>query len=172
MRPALPLLAAALAITVTAAAPALAAPAPRVAEASFAALPQPLPLPSDEKAEAHQDVVKGKARALKAHKLLLLDFGGNWCLDCRLFAGTIELPTLKPWVKKHFEVVTVDVGRYTKNLDITAAYGTPRPKGVPAIFIVDPKNDKVLNKGRETALADARSMNPQALADWLAQWVK
>jgi hypothetical protein len=87
-------------------------------------------------------------------------------------AGVMGLPDVSPWVKKHYEVVTVDVGRYTKNLDISAAYGVARPKGVPAIFIVDPKTEKVLNKGRETALSDARSMNPQALADWLAQWAK
>ena len=152
--------------------PALAGTAPHVSATSFDALPQPLPLPYDEAADAHKDVAQAKARAIKGHKLLLVDFGGNWCLDCRLFAGTIELPALKAWVNKKYEVVTVDVGRYTKNLDIAAAYGTPRPKGVPAIFIVDPRNNKVLNAGRETALSDARSMTPQALADWLAQWVK
>ncbi|RZM19150.1 MAG: thiol reductase thioredoxin, partial [Sphingomonas sp.] len=37
--------------------------------------------------------------------------------------------------------------------------------------IVDPRTDRVVNKGRETALADARSLDPQALADWLAGWV-
>ena len=42
---------------------------------------------------------------------------------------------------------------------------------VPALLIVDPKTDRVVNAGRETALADARSLSPQGLADWLAQWV-
>ena len=46
-----------------------------------------------------------------------------------------------------------------------------RPDYVPALLIVDPKTDKVVNAGRETALADARSLSPQGLADWLAQWV-
>ena len=40
-----------------------------------------------------------------------------------------------------------------------------------ALLIVDPKTDRVVNAGRETALADARSLSPQGLADWLAQWV-
>jgi hypothetical protein len=43
---------------------------------------------------------------------------------------------------------------------------------VPSLLIVDPKTDKLLNAGRVSALADARSMTPQALADWLAQWTK
>jgi len=155
------------------AAPAMAAPAPRLPEASFAALPQPLPLPYDEAADAHKDVAAAIARAKKAHKLVLIDLGGNWCPDCRILAGTVELPSLKPWVKKNFELVTVDVGRYTKNLDIGATYGVTRPKGVPALFVVDPKTNKLLNPTTSvTALSDARSMTPQALADWLAQWTK
>ncbi len=53
-----------------------------------------------------------------------------------------------------------------------AAYGIKgRLAGVPAVLIVDPKTNKLINAGRETALADARSMTPQAVADWLAGWV-
>jgi len=67
----------------------------------------------------------------------------------------------------------VDVGRYTKNLDIGATYGIDRPQGVPALFVVDPKTNKLVNPTASvTALRDARSLTPQALADWLAQWVK
>ena len=154
------------------AAPALAAPAPHLAEQSFAALPQPLPLPYDEAADAHKALAAAKARALAAHKLLLIDMGGNWCPDCRVLAATMALGDLHPWIAQHYEVVLVDVGRYTKNLDISAAYGIDRPKGVPAVLIIDPRSNKLVNKGHETALSDARSMSPQALADWLAGWTR
>jgi len=150
-----------------------AATAPKLAETSFAALAQPLPLPYNESADAHKDVAAAITKAKKAHKLVLIDLGGNWCPDCRILAGTIELPDLAPWVKQHFEVVTVDVGRYTKNLDIGAAYGIERPKGVPALFVVNPKTNKLVNPTASVvALSDARSLTPQALADWLAQWTK
>ncbi len=69
--------------------------------------------------------------------------------------------------------MAVDVGRFDRNLQIPAHYGiTKRLEGVPAVLIVDPKTDKLLNRARVSALADARSMTPQALADWLAQWTK
>jgi thiol-disulfide isomerase/thioredoxin len=146
--------------------------APRVSVASFDQLPQPLPLPYDAAANAKAQVAAARARALKAHKRLLIDFGGNWCLDCRLLAGTMDLPSVRPFVARHFEVVTVDIGRFDKNMDIPSHYGVKgRLAGVPAVFIVDPKTDRVVNRGRETALADARSLTPQALADWLAGWV-
>ena len=144
--------------------------APRVSAASFEQVAKPFPY--DENANADAAVSAAKARARRTHKLLLIDLGGNWCLDCRLLAGTIDLPEVKAFVARHYEMVTVDVGRFTKNAQIPARYGVSgRLKGVPAVLIVDPRTDRLVNKGHETALSDARSMNPQALADWLAQWV-
>lgn len=163
------LIAAAMLAAAPAAAPA-AERAPRIV-GGFDRLAKPLPLPYDESANADAQVAAARARAIKTHKRLLIDLGGNWCLDCRMLAGTMELPKLKAYVKRHFEVVTVDVGRFDKNLQVPAAYGiTSRLKGVPAVLIVDPRTNRLINKGHETALADARSMSPQALADWLAQW--
>ena len=156
-------------------APAIAAPAPRIGIASFAQLHQPLPLPYDERADADADaaVAAARARAKASRKLLLIDLGGNWCPDCRILAGTMEIPALKAFVARHYEVVTVDIGRLDKNLQVPAHYGiTRRLEGVPALLIVDPRSDKLLNPGRVSALADARHMSPQALADWLAQWVR
>jgi len=158
-----------------AAAPLAAAPvaAPRAGVASFEQLPQPLPLPYHADADAKAQIAAARARAVKANKRLLVDLGGNWCLDCRLLAGVMELPSVRPFVARHFEVVTVDVGRFDKNQDIPAHYGVKgRLAGVPAVFVVDPRTDRVVNAGRTTALADARSLTPQALADWLATWVK
>jgi thiol-disulfide isomerase/thioredoxin len=155
------------------AAPALAATAPRVGIASFAQLPTPLPYPYDEKADAGRAVAQAKARALSEHKLLLIDLGGDWCPDCRILAGTMALPALRPFVEAHYVLVSVDVGRFDKNLQIPAHYGLKdRLEGVPSLLIVDPVSDRLVDGGHTAALADARSMTPQALADWLAQWVR
>jgi thiol-disulfide isomerase/thioredoxin len=155
------------------AAPASAAPAPRVSITSFAQLKTPLPYPYDEKADASAVVAAAKARAAASHRLLLIDLGGNWCPDCRILAATMDLPEVKAFVEAHYVVVTVDVGRFDKNLQIPARYGiTKRLEGVPAVLIVDPVSDRLLDGGHIAALADARSMSPQALADWLAQWAR
>jgi len=147
-------------------------PAPRLPITSFEQLSKPLPLPYNGAANADQVVAAAKAKARQAHKLLLIDLGGNWCLDCRLLAGTMDVSPLKAWLDRHYEVVTVDVGRFDKNLQIPAYYGIrDRLEGVPAVLIVDPHTDKLVNGKSIAALADARSMTPQALADWLAKWV-
>ena len=162
-------LAAFAALALATSAPAAPARAPRVSAASFEAVSKPFPY--DESANADAAVAAAKARALRSHKRLLIDLGGNWCLDCRLLAGTMALPEVDAFVRRHFEVMTVDIGRFTKNAQVPARYGiTKRLDGVPAVLIVDPHGDRLVNRGHEFALSDARSMTPQALADWLAQW--
>ncbi|KQY35578.1 thiol-disulfide isomerase [Caulobacter sp. Root1455] len=150
---------------------AFAAKAPTVALKSLAELPTPLPYPYDEKADAEADVAAAIKKAKARHKLVLIDLGGNWCGDCRVFAGMIEQPDLKAFVDKHYEVVTVNVGRYDHNMQIPARYGIDRLNGVPTFLVVDTKG-KLVNPDALFALTDARHMTPQSLADWLARWPK
>ena len=155
------------------AAAAQAAPAPRVGISSFAQLQTPLPYPYDESANARAAVAAAKARARAHRKLLLIDLGGNWCADCRILAATMNLPEVKAFVDAHYELVTVDVGHFDKNLQVQAHYGIARRlEGVPSLLVVDPGTDTLLDGGHISALEDARNMTPQALADWLAQWTR
>ncbi|MEI9890287.1 MAG: thioredoxin domain-containing protein [Caulobacteraceae bacterium] len=108
-------------------------------------------------------MAKARAAAKARHKLLLIDLGGNWCPDCRVLAGTVELPEIKAFVDQHYEVVTVDVGRFNHNLQVPAKYGfNTRLKGVPTLLVVDPKTNKLLNPDDVFALSSAGSMSPQA----------
>jgi thiol-disulfide isomerase/thioredoxin len=147
----------------------VAAPAPRVALASLAQLQTPLPLPYDPTADAKADVARAEAKAKASHKLLLIDLGGNWCGDCRVLAGVMRLPEVAAFVNAHYVFVPVDVGRMDRNLDIPGRWGARKLDGVPSLLVVD-SHGKLRDAGHIAALADARSMTPQALADWLARW--
>jgi thiol:disulfide interchange protein len=147
-----------------------AAPAPRVSIASLKELPTPLPLPYDPTADARAQLAAAQAQARAQHKLLLIDLGGDWCADCRLLAGVMNLPEVRRFIDAHYVVVAIDAGRrMDRNLDIPARYGIKRIVGVPSILVVDGAG-RLLDGGHIAALADARSMTPQALADWLAHW--
>jgi len=151
------------------AAPASAATAPHVSIASLKELTVP-DAPYDEKANADAQVDAAIARAKKSGKRVMIDLGGNWCADCRIMAGLMELPEMERFLSAHYEIVSVDVGRFNRNLQIPARYGiTQRLEGVPA-FLVVTTDGKLVNAGRVSAIQDARHMTPQALADWLAQW--
>jgi len=159
-------LAAALSLCATAG---LAAPAPKVSITTLAQLSTPLPSPYDPAADAKVDVAVAQAKARVAHKLLLIDLGGNWCGDCRVLAGVLRLPEVAAFVNAHYVVVAVDVGRMNRNLDIPARYGVSKLEGVPSLLVVD-SHDSLKDAGHIAALADARHMTPQGLADWLARW--
>ena len=151
--------------------PAAAEQAPRLHVRTLEEL-APLPVPYDEQANATAALGAARARAKASRKLLLIDFGGNWCADCRILAGVVEQPEMRPFLKRHYEMVDIDVGVFNRNMDIPAHYGFKELRGVPAVFIVDPNTDQLLNRKSVIALEDARSMSPQSIADWLARWVR
>jgi len=146
-------------------------PAPVSSITSLAQLPTPLPKPYDEAADADAQVATARARALATHRRLLIDLGGNWCGDCRILAAFMRQPEIAAFVERHYVVVAVDVGHMNRNLQIPAHWGISKVTGVPSILIVD-RNDHLVDAGHTAALSDARSMTPQALADWLARWTE
>jgi thiol-disulfide isomerase/thioredoxin len=144
-------------------------PAPRLSIASLSDLSVP-ERPYIESANADAEVANAFARAKAQHKRVLIDLGGNWCADCRILAGIMQLPEMRRFLDGHYVIVLVDVGRFDRNLQIPAHFGiTKRLEGVPSILIADPAG-MLLDRGHIAALADARSMAPQAISDWLAQW--
>ena len=154
--------------------PAAAAPPPQVSIADYGQLKTPLPYPYDEAANAIAQTDKAYAKAKAGKKLLLIKMGGNWCGDCRILQATMDLPEMKAFLARHYEMISIDVGRMDKNLQIPARYGVKdKLEGVPAILIVDPKSGKQLvARADVAALADARHMSPQALANWLAKYTR
>jgi thiol-disulfide isomerase/thioredoxin len=149
-----------------------AATAPHVQLTSIAALPIVERYPYDENANADAAVAAAFERARKSHKRVLIDLGGNWCGDCIVLANIMQLPEMKEFIASHFEVVVVDVGRETKNLQIPARFGVNLAGGVPTVLIVEPNGKTLVDSGHIAALEDARHMTPQGIADWLAQWAK
>jgi thiol-disulfide isomerase/thioredoxin len=149
-----------------------AAPAPKISIASLADLPVVERSPYDTNADASAAVDAVFARAGKNGKRVLIDLGGNWCGDCIVLANLMQFAEMKRFLAAHFEIVKIDVGRFDKNLQIPARFGiTQRLEGVPSVIIAEPDGTFV-NRGHIAALADARHMTPQAIADWLAQWAK
>ena len=67
----------------------------------------------------------------KSHKRVLIDLGGNWCVDCVVLANFMRAAgdASASW-RRIMSVVTVDVGRFNRNLQIPARFGfTKRLEG-------------------------------------------
>lgn len=151
--------------------PALAAvPAPKPSIATLQQLPVVLMQPYDEHANADAMVAAAFDRARKSHKRVLIDLGGNWCVDCVVLANFLKLPEMQRFMAAHYEMVSVDVGRFDRNQQTPARFGiTGRLKGVPALLIATPDGELV-NGDDVFATADASTMTPQALAAYLAKY--
>ncbi|GBR69237.1 TlpA family protein disulfide reductase [Gluconobacter kanchanaburiensis] len=141
-------------------------PAPRLSET--AAPPVATPYPDTE--VAHDQVTAAFALAQKTHRKVLLDFGGNWCPDCKMLSGIFALPDAAHWLESQFVMVPVNVGRINTNLDLASRYGVTI-KAVPTVIIVTP-DGHALNGDGSTALGNARSMSPQAVLDLISDWNK
>ena len=88
-------------------------------------------------ANAAQDIRRALATAVKQHKNVLLDFGGNWCIDCHILDDAFHQPRIAPLLNSNYIVVHVDVGKYEKNLDLAKKYHVNLEKGVPSLAVLD-----------------------------------
>ncbi|MGI4746767.1 MAG: thioredoxin family protein [Janthinobacterium lividum] len=130
--------------------------------------PAPDPHPYDTTANAQAQVDAAFAEAKRTGKNVMIDFGANWCPDCRLLASVFEMPQVKAWKDSHFETVSVNVDRFNVNMDIPARYGV-KVKAIPTVLILTP-DGKLLNADGTLALGNARTMSPQAAVDLIASW--
>jgi thiol:disulfide interchange protein len=73
---------------------------------------QPNPQLYRADANAVADIHRALATANRQHKRVLLDFGGNWCLDCHVLDNAFHQPRIAPLLNDNFVLVHVDVGRY------------------------------------------------------------
>lgn len=123
--------------------------------------------PYDEMADAHAQVDAAFAQARATHRLVLLDFGGNWCPDCRMLGGVLDQADVKRWADGSFVSVYIDVGRMKKNMDIAQRYGI-KVTAVPSVLVVTPEG-KLLNGADVFALSNDRAYSQQAVVDELAK---
>jgi thiol-disulfide isomerase/thioredoxin len=130
---------------------------------------QAAPHPYDEAADAHRSLAAAIAAAKLSGKRVLVDFGANWCPDCRALGGIMDLDRVQAYVRAHYEVAIIDVGLFNKNLDIAADYGI-KLHGIPTVMVINPTSNRILNRDGLEALGDAGTMAPQAVVDQLVSW--
>ena len=126
--------------------------------------------PYDKHADARKEIQTALVQARADDKLVLLDFGANWCLDCIVLSHLFEDKTVRPFLGDNFHVVSIDVGNWDRNLDVSQQYGSPIENGIPAIVILAGSGD-VIASMKNGALADARTATPREVLDYLKSWV-
>jgi thioredoxin 1 len=118
-------------------------------------------------ANATEEINRALVAAGKQHKRILLDFGGNWCIDCHVLENAFHQPRIAPLLNDNFIVVHVDVGRYDKNLDLAKKYHVDLRKGVPSLAVLDARG-KVLYATGDFERASV--MSEDDVIAFLEQW--
>ena len=121
----------------------------------------------DERADARTDVAKGYKTALTNRRLLLVEYGANWCPSCRQLNSLMESGQVRHVLNARYVVVRVDVGRFDKNLALYRQMAG-QLEMIPAIVITNPATGEVINRNRFVIPdGDPREYSSVAMANWL-----
>lgn len=106
--------------------------------------------------DPQKDIAAALAGAERDGKLVLLDFGADWCVDCNVLERLFRDPSVAPFLAAHFHLVRIDLGKYpngpeqARNVDVAANYGIdPIKTGIPALVPLDPRGLVVPTRGVE-----------------------
>ena len=133
--------------------------------ASAVAAPDIYPAPE----QAPADVTAALQTASATHRRIVLDFGGNWCPDCRVLDHYFHDGANLALLEASFVLVHVNIGRVDRNLDIAERYEIPLKKGVPALAVLDTDGTLLFSqKGGE--FEAMRGMQSSAVTEFLTRW--
>ncbi|MEZ5319075.1 MAG: thioredoxin family protein [Vicinamibacterales bacterium] len=118
--------------------------------------------------DARADIAVALAAAKADGRHVLIDFGADWCPDCRVLARLFEDPSVAPFVAANFHVVHVDVGRRDRNADVVAEWRATSDDWIPAIVVVDPAGRTIARTDDGVRLT--RRTTPAELVAHLRAW--
>jgi thiol-disulfide isomerase/thioredoxin len=128
------------------------------------------PLPYyDSARDAGADIESALKLATADHKRVLIDFGADWCPDCRVLAALYNDPTVRPELDAGYHLVVVDVGHFDRNLAVSKRFGDVISGGIPALVVVDPAGHPLIAT-KDGAFANARTMKSSDVLAFLRRW--
>jgi thiol:disulfide interchange protein len=140
-----------------------------IASASFASIAADSMYPAVERAKA--DIESAMKEAKKAGRRVIVDFGGNWCTDCKILDINLKKPENAALLNKHYVMVHVNVGDkgISDNFDVAERFGVPLKKGVPALAVLE-SDGRVVYAQKNGEFESMRKMDPQSVNDFLSRW--
>jgi thiol:disulfide interchange protein len=130
----------------------------------------PVPTVYDPGANADAQVAAAQAAARKDRRPVIVDFGADWCADCRALAQRLTSPGVRLVLSRNYHLVTVDVGHYDHNGALAARWIDLRRSGIPALVVLNP-DGSVRTTTQDGSFANARTPSADAVANRLVDWL-
>lgn len=118
--------------------------------------------------DARADIAAATAAAKRDGKHVILDFGADWCPDCRVLDAVLKDAAVKPFVEANFHIVRIDVGRRDRNGDLVEQYRATSGEWIPALVALD--STGAIIGGTSTELRFSRRTTPAELVELLQRW--
>ena len=118
---------------------------------------------------AQSDLTGALQSAAANHRRVIVDFGGNWCTDCRVLDIYFNDAGNRALLDANYVLVHINVGRLDRNLDLAERYRIPIKKGVPALAVLD-GDGKLLYSQKMGEFEAMRTMHSAAVAEFLTHW--
>lgn len=117
------------------------------------------------------DVATALKEAAVTHRRVIVDFGGDWCTDCKILDLRFREPANAELLRRHYVVVHVNVGDkgINANFDLAERYGIPLRNGVPALAVLD-SDGRLLYSQENGEFESMRSMDRTSVTDFLRKW--
>jgi thiol:disulfide interchange protein len=125
-----------------------------------------------EAARASADIESALKQAAQTHRRVLVDFGGDWCTDCRILDLNFRRPENASLLESRYVLVHVNVGDkgITQNFTIAERYGIPLRKGVPALAVLE-SDGRLVYSQKNGEFESMRSMDPKSVNAFLKRWM-
>jgi len=122
-------------------------------------------------AKAPSDIAAALVQAASSHKRVLVEFGADWCGDCKALEENFHRPENARLLTSGFVLVHVNVGYHgiDHNVDLAQRYGIPLNKGVPALAVLD-SDGHVVYSQKNGEFESMRGMDPQSVNEFLTRW--
>ena len=131
----------------------------------------PLPLPYDGNEISIEEVNKFLSQSIAENKQPIIIFGANWCPDCRIFSGTIDIPKINEFIETYFNILYIDVKRYEINMNLIEYFDIPAEEGIPRVLVFD-LNKNIINKSSTTEWRTARDRSSQDIFNFFQEMNK
>ena len=133
------------------------------------ALKLPLPLPYERKEVSSKELIAFINNNKKGKQPLII-FGANWCPDCRILEGTLQLPTVKKFMQENYSILHIDLGEYDINMSLLEVLGIPKEEGVPRVVIFDNQGN-LLNLDTNDRWRTARDSKQQEIFNYFQKYL-
>ena len=104
------------------------------------------------------------------NKQSIVIFGANWCPDAKFLEAVMQLPTVKNFLEKYVNILSIDIGEYEINMELFNFFDSNIKDGIPRVFIMD-KRGLNINLDSNDTMRKARELSTQEIFNYFQEFI-